>query len=142
MPQQLNIATTLLYETERLSHRHFESADIHQFTFREPSKAAYDELIARMDKLYTNVTEQDTVRMLVDYRESGIPQITHIFRSGINWANGLEVHPTARMAIVTERNFMVNMLSSLAETTRFSHLSINFFQTESGYTKALDWLSA
>lgn len=134
------MTATIVHETEKICYEHIPDADIHTIRFYDDSREAYDQFIGVMDRIYEDVTVDDVIRILVDYRQSGVPNITYTFRKGMQWANGLSVHPEAKMAIVMQREFLLHMFSRLIDTMRFSHLSTRFFEEEDGYQDALAWL--
>jgi len=116
------------------------AGDLHIITFKESSRDAVDDYIRAMERIYVDLTPDDTVRILVDYRQSGIPPIRYLITRGLAWANSLKFHPAARLAIVNKADFTVSILGSLVKMYRFGHLSTNFFEEEAGYEKALIWL--
>lgn len=124
-----------------VAYEYLTDKDIHVFTFLSASTLSIDEFLNQLDAVYSTMTEKDKVRLLIDYRESGIPPMRHMTRRGVEWANQLPIHPAARMAIVTKRDFLVTLFGQLVRTFRFNHLSTRFFEQENNYELALAWLS-
>lgn len=119
-----------------------EANDVHCITFKENTRQAVDAFIEYMTIIYGDVTIDDTVRILVDYRESGLPPIPYVTRRSVQWANRLSIHPPAKLAIVHRPDITVSILSMFVNMYSFGHLSTKFFEGDKGYTGALNWLHA
>lgn len=117
-----------------------ESPRIHIMSLKVASRAAVDEYLGMMNEIYRDVTEHDEMRFLIDYRKSGMPSVPYVFRKGASWANSLQVHPPAWMAIVHQDEYIVGMMSTLIQTLRFGHLRMRFFKGDAGYDQAMAWL--
>lgn len=125
---------------EYANYQHEPAHDIHIITLTEPTRVAVDECIQIMDSCYEGVTENDTIRFLIDYRQSGIPPMRYVFTAGQEWADSLEIHPNTKLAYVTNQNFSISMLGLLIRTLNFGHLQTRFFEEDKGYQDALEWI--
>lgn len=134
------MATQITHQTPLLTYTYLEAEQIHSIQFHKASRAAYDEFIALMNTIYSELTSEMRVRLLIDYRSSGIPPITYIITRGVAWSRSLSVHPEARMAIVTRPDSIARMFRSMVSTVRLGHLSTSIFEGDAGYTAALAWL--
>lgn len=115
--------------------------DIHVITFKDASRKAVDAYIEAMATIYDNVTEDDTVRILIDYRETGLPPMRYSIQKSIRWTNSLDIHPTARLALVHGHEPMISLFTTWISSYKFGHLSMQLFEGDTGYTNALDWLA-
>jgi hypothetical protein len=131
---------TQAQELSYIDYEYQPETDIHMMRFREDTRKAVDEYFERMDAIYQDVNEDDRMRLLVDYRDSGIPPMRYIMREGMTWTNSLTMHPPARLAIVHSGTLAVTLLGSLIQALNFGHLSTKFFSGETGTDDALKWL--
>ncbi|MGJ3240765.1 MAG: hypothetical protein ACFE0Q_18795 [Anaerolineae bacterium] len=126
---------------QHVTYQHMPQ-DVHLITFQHATREAVDEYIQLMDRIYDGLTETDMVRLIIDYRQSGIPPMRHLAQQGVKWANSLSIHPTARMAILHQPDLGISLLGLLVRSYNFGHLSTRFFKDEAGYQASLDWLHA
>lgn len=128
------------FSSPLLSHRYEEVSRIHIMTFHKATRDAYDDFLALMTDIYQHVTPHDQVRLLIDYRQSGIPPIHYLLPRSLAWARSLKIHPEARLAAVTRQDALSRLLRGMTSTIRFGHLSTGIFEGEAGYDEALQWL--
>jgi hypothetical protein len=126
--------------TSLMSYTYSEQANTHIMTFHKPTRQAYDEFLNIMTEIYKHVTAEDQIKVLVDYRQSGIPPIHYLIPKSLAWVRTLRIHPEARLAVVTRQDALSRILRSMSSTVRFGHLSTAIFEGDTGYNQALVWL--
>ena len=134
MPAHVTTSSSLL------DYTYSTQANSHIFTFYKPTRQAYDDFLKLMTEIYQHVTLEDQVRVLVDYRQSGIPPIHYLIPKSLAWARTLAIHPEARLAVITRQDNLSRLLRGMTSTVRFGHLSTGIFEGDAGYEKALVWL--
>lgn len=120
-----------------LEYQFIEEDAIHQMTFNFASRMAVDEWFRIMDDYYKGLKPDDQVRILNDYRKSGLPAMAYTFRRGRAWTSNMPFHPPAKLAIVHSSDVIIPIASILIQNLRFSHLKVNFFRE---VDKAMAWL--
>ena len=136
----LDNQTEIAHSTPLLTYKFLQTEQIHVMTFHKPSRQAYDEFISVMDQIYKTLNDDSKMRIIVDYRESGIPPMQYVVSKGVEWAKSLSVHPQAKMALLTKADFIVSLLARLVQVFEFSHLSTRIYENETAYQDALDWM--
>ncbi len=123
-------------------HTHLDEHKIHVVTFLVASRQCVEEFMTFMSQLYDGLTDDDEIRLLVDYRQSGMQPVAYVLRKGVKWANSLSAHPKAHIAFVHNADFVVGMFGALLNSLRFGHLRTQFFDGMDGYDKAQAWLES
>jgi hypothetical protein len=124
-----------------IEYRYIQKGPVHYLRYLESNRKSVDEGFMFADRLYQNLTQEDKVRLLIDYSDSGIPPVTYFMNKARRWANGLSIHPQARMAIIHPPDPIVSITGTLISMMRFDHLRTKFFRSsEDSYLESLDWL--
>ena len=134
MQEQLSSPSSLL------TYTYSEQAQIHVMRFHKPTRQAYDDFLKLMTDIYEHVTLEDQVRILVDYRQSGLPPIHYLLPRSLAWVRTLKIHPEAPLAAVTRQDALSRLLRGMTAKIRFGHLSTGIFEGDKGYEQALVWL--
>ena len=113
---------------------------IHTIELTDASRQTIDQFLQFMNELYRDLTDEDTVRLLVDYRQSGVPPLSYVINKSTQWANNLSVHPQARVAFVNKSDFLMSILGMMMKSLRFGHLKTRVFDKETAYQDAIEWL--
>lgn len=123
-----------------MTYTYSEHTRIHSITFHKPTREAYDEFMVVIDRIYQHVTLEDQIRVLIDYRQSGIPPLNYAIPKSLAWVRTLTIHPEARLAVITKPDILSRILRSMTSTIRFGHLSTGIFEGDRGFDQAVAWL--
>lgn len=134
------VTTDVMTSLQDLTYTYDEANDIHITTLLKPTRRSMDDFVVVMNDIYRDLTDDDKVRVLVDYRQSGIPPIAYVVSKGREWASSLHVHPQARVAFVHRNDPLLRFLDVMVRSFKFGHLKTRFFTQENSFDDAIVWL--
>jgi hypothetical protein len=126
-----------------IEYTYIADGPIHHLHYLESSRKSIDESFKFVDVLYTTITEDDEVRLIVDYHDVGIPPINYFMNAARRWLSSHHIQPHAKLAVVHKPDPIIGITGSLISMMRFDNLRVNFFQIgDSTFDHALAWLRA
>lgn len=129
-----------------VSYRWLQPEDIHELVFYQATREAAEVGLEYIENLYQHLTEDSSVRILLDLRASGMLPFSTILSQGRQWSRRVKIHPQARLALLINHDAMLTLINPIFKLMRFGHLHTQGFQGEVSNNavrdRAIAWLLA
>jgi hypothetical protein len=121
---------------------------IHEFTFLQATQAAVDHYFAMMSAWIQQrdaqgVNAGDMVRMIIDFRSSGTPNMKYVYESAADLRHRYPhiLRPKTRCATLMRASFLVDMAQAFNNLlTSGSKDQLRIFIGDSAHDQAVTWL--
>ncbi len=123
-----------------VTYRYLEAQDIHVLTFHKATREAAQEGLEHVLRVYEKIDESQTVRLLLDLRQSGMLPFTSVISQGRMWTKRVNKHPKARLALLTRPDALHTLVTQVFNMLRFNHLKTQVFEGDA-QADAIAWLS-
>jgi hypothetical protein len=130
------------YEEKRVAHAYDAERDFHHIRYLESSRETVEEWARLMTLIYDGLTEQDTVRLMLDERASGALPLTYAINRGVRWANSLAHHPKSRLAYMFADHKIAPLGNAMMAVVQrqIKHLTVRLFAPHQE-AQAIAWLT-
>lgn len=125
--------------TPLVVYQHLVTEDIHALTFVKASRLSSEQGMDLVMDIFNQATPETTIRLLLDFRATGLLPMNNILSQGRLWRTRVKVHPPTRMAMLMPPAAVASLLQPIFGLLRFSHLQTQIFQGDE-HEGAVRWL--
>lgn len=123
-------------------HQHYLNNDVHKLVLQQDTSEAVDAAIAHMDDILNSHDVNETLLLLIDVRESGVPPLQYFFRSVRKLYSSREQLPSIRAAYLYQDNVLLVLIQAFFDALRLTlgmNASRRFLQNATEF-EAVEWL--
>jgi hypothetical protein len=123
-------------------HQHYLNNDVHKLVLQEDTTEAVDAAIAHMEAILDSHDVSETLLLLIDVRESGVPPLQYFFRSVRKLYSARDQLPPIRAAYLYQDNVLLVLIQAFFDALRLTlgmTASRRFLQNATEF-EAVEWL--
>lgn len=123
-------------------HRHYLNNGIHKLVLQDDSSAAVDAAIAHMNDILDDHDPSETLHLLIDARDSGVPPLQYFFSSVRRMYSARKKLPPVRAAYLYQDNVLLALIQAFFDALRLAlrmEGSRRFMQDTPEH-EAIEWL--
>ena len=112
---------------------------VYIFRFSRPTRRAVDEWLLALDTAYRSHPVDRPLRMVIDYRLRGMPQLSYATQRARHWLYANPDAPQTHLVLLHKSDALATIIDGVVRLLRTPNLNIRFFH-ESREEDALAWL--
>jgi len=127
-------------KTEAVTYTKLENG-IHEFVFHESSRRALDQWVEKLEEIYHETPEEETIRAIYDQVISGMQPAAYSFRISTNMLKRLSHRNPARTVFLVNKGFFVSIMESFVRLIERNVDKTRFIDGDKR-DEAIEWLLA